>query len=53
MVVANDVTKEGAGFDVDTNIVTIIKGGDTRKDYPIMTKRETAKVIVDEMISLK
>lgn len=53
MVVANDVTKEGAGFDVDTNIVSIIKSDNSRKDYPLMTKREIAKVIVDEMIALK
>ena len=27
MVVANDITKEGAGFDTDTNIATILTNG--------------------------
>ncbi len=52
MVVANDVTKAGAGFDVDTNVVTIItaKGA---KDYPMMTKKALADVILDEATALK
>ena len=53
LVVANDVTASGAGFGVDTNIVSIIDREMCVKDYPIMTKTEVAKVIVDEMIKLK
>lgn len=48
MVVANDVTAEGAGFDVDTNIVTIIKKSGECKTYPIMKKSQVAGVILDE-----
>lgn len=48
MVVANDVTKEGAGFDIDTNIVTIISK-DKEKEYPKMLKKEVANVILDEI----
>ena len=48
MVVANDVTKEGAGFDTDTNIVTIIdKNGET--SYDIMPKTAVADIILDRM----
>ena len=50
MVVANDVTKEGAGFDVDTNIVTILKKDGSERSYPKMSKSEVADVILDEAL---
>ena len=51
MVVANDVTKEGAGFGVDTNIVTIIDAnGET--SYEIMPKAAVAEVILDRLLNL-
>ena len=51
MIVANDVTKQGAGFDVDTNIVTLIteKG---QESFPMMTKKEVAAVILDKSMEL-
>lgn len=52
MVVANDVTKEGAGFDVDTNIATIITRDGKVNDCELMTKAALADVILDEMIAL-
>lgn len=51
MVVANDVTKQGAGFNVDTNIVTIIYGENVNS-YDKMSKDDVAKVIVDSMLNL-
>ncbi len=42
MIVANDVTKQGAGFEVDTNIVTIIKRDGLKTELPIMSKDEVA-----------
>ncbi|MGL5315190.1 MAG: bifunctional phosphopantothenoylcysteine decarboxylase/phosphopantothenate--cysteine ligase CoaBC [Peptostreptococcaceae bacterium] len=51
-IVANDLTKEGAGFGVDTNIVKIIdKNGDIT-EYPKMKKDEVANVILDKVKSL-
>ena len=52
LIVANDVTAEGAGFGVDTNIVTLvtIEGGEA---LPKMTKREVANRIWDKALSLK
>ena len=52
LIVANDVTAEGAGFGVDTNIVTLItvEGGEA---LPKMTKREVADRIWDKALSLK
>ena len=52
MIVANDVTKPGAGFNTDTNIATLITK-DASEDLPIMSKRELADVILDRAIRLK
>ena len=52
MVVANDITAEGAGFNTDTNIATIItRSGQT--ELPLMSKREMADRILDELIKLR
>ena len=52
MVVANDITKEGAGFNTDTNIATIISK-DSQIDLPLMPKRELADKILDEILKLR
>jgi len=52
MVVANDITKAGAGFNTDTNIATIItKSGEV--ELPLMSKREMADRILDEIVNLR
>ena len=51
-IVANDVTEKGAGFNVDTNIVTIIEKDGSSKKYPIMEKREVARTILDKVKDL-
>lgn len=51
LVVANDVTKEGAGFNSDTNIATIINKNGIVRECDIMPKRELAKIIVDCMLN--
>ena len=51
-IVANDLTKEGAGFGVDTNIVKIIdKEGNITED-PKMKKEEVANIILDKIKEL-
>lgn len=50
-IVANDVTKEGAGFDVDTNIVSIVDE-DKIKEYPKMLKTEVADIILDKIVDI-
>lgn len=47
MIVANDVTAEGAGFNCDTNIATLIYKNGMMDALPIMTKRELADMIFD------
>lgn len=51
-IVANDLTKEGAGFGVDTNIVKIIDKEGNISEYPIMKKNEVANVILDKVKDL-
>lgn len=46
LVVANDVTAEGAGFDTDTNVVTLVHQSDCNS-LPMMSKREVAEQIFD------
>lgn len=51
LIVANDVTAEGAGFGTDTNLVTLItREGETA--LPLMSKREVAGRIWDAAMTL-
>jgi phosphopantothenoylcysteine decarboxylase/phosphopantothenate--cysteine ligase len=52
IVVANDITKEGAGFNTDTNIATILTGSG-EQELPLMSKRELADRILDEVVRLR
>ncbi len=48
-IVGNDVTRPGAGFDVDTNIITIFdRSGAT--ELPMMKKTEVADKILDHVL---
>ena len=51
-IVANDLTKEGAGFGTDTNIVKIIDREGNLEDYPKMQKSEVAEVILNKVKKL-
>lgn len=51
-IVANDISKEDAGFRTDTNIVSIIDEKGTVEKYPLMSKRELSKVIMDKVEEL-
>jgi phosphopantothenoylcysteine decarboxylase/phosphopantothenate--cysteine ligase len=53
LMVANDVTTEGAGFDVDTNVVTIFSRDGRDLPLPRMTKSEVAQRILDEVLRLR
>ncbi len=52
MIVANDVTAQGAGFGVDTNIVTMITREGTEA-LPLLSKREVADRIWDKALQLR
>jgi phosphopantothenoylcysteine decarboxylase/phosphopantothenate--cysteine ligase len=52
MIVANDVTLPGAGFNTDTNIAKLIfRNGDV-EDLPLISKDELARVILDKVSQL-
>ncbi|MBS4177175.1 bifunctional phosphopantothenoylcysteine decarboxylase/phosphopantothenate--cysteine ligase CoaBC [Lederbergia citrea] len=50
MIVANDVTAKGAGFGVDTNIVTIFHKDQSVKKLPLLSKHDAAKEILAEIV---
>jgi phosphopantothenoylcysteine decarboxylase/phosphopantothenate--cysteine ligase, prokaryotic len=52
MIVANDVTVEGAGFAADTNIVTIINKAGEATTLPLMSKEDVAAAIIDSILEL-
>ncbi|MDP2268491.1 MAG: bifunctional phosphopantothenoylcysteine decarboxylase/phosphopantothenate--cysteine ligase CoaBC [Deltaproteobacteria bacterium] len=48
-IVANLVTREGAGFQCDTNIVTIIGRNGAIEELPLMDKMQVADKILDKI----
>jgi phosphopantothenoylcysteine decarboxylase/phosphopantothenate--cysteine ligase len=53
LIVANDVTAEGAGFNLDTNIVTFFARDDREIVLPKLSKTEVAHRILDEALRLR
>ena len=53
LIVANDVTAEGAGFDRDTNVVTLFSRDGRDLALPKMPKSEVAQRILDEVVRLR
>jgi phosphopantothenoylcysteine decarboxylase/phosphopantothenate--cysteine ligase len=51
LIVANDVSRSDAGFDVDTNVVTIV-GPDSAEPLPLQSKAQVAAAILDRVESL-
>ena len=47
LIVANDVSKPGAGFQGDTNIIKILSRDGSIEELPLMTKRELSAIIMD------
>jgi phosphopantothenoylcysteine decarboxylase/phosphopantothenate--cysteine ligase len=47
LIILNSLKDTGAGFKHDTNKVSIIEPGGKTKDYPLKSKKEVAKDIVD------
>src|SRR6266850_889286 len=53
LIVANDVTAEGAGFDHDTNVVTLFSRDGRDLALPKLSKSEVAQRILDEVVRLR
>ena len=52
LIVANDVSQPGAGFNVDTNIATLITA-DGMTECPLRTKKELAGDILDKVMEIR
>ena len=53
LIVANDVTRAGAGFDEETNIVTLLSRDGRQADLPRMSKAAVADHVLDEVLRLR
>jgi phosphopantothenoylcysteine decarboxylase / phosphopantothenate---cysteine ligase len=53
LIVANDVTQEGAGFEVETNIVTLIGSDGSPQSHPQMSKDAVADLILDRIVAIR
>jgi len=53
LIVANDVSAPGAGFDQETNIVTLYARDERESALPQMSKFEVAQRILDEVLRLR
>jgi phosphopantothenoylcysteine decarboxylase/phosphopantothenate--cysteine ligase len=49
-IVLNSLRDEGAGFQSDTNKITIIAAGGEKTDFPVKSKKEVAEDIVNTVI---
>ena len=52
MIVANSLRTQGAGFGVDTNVVTLLTENET-EELPLLTKDETADRILTKIQSIR
>jgi len=52
-IVANDLTKKGAGFQGDTNIISILDRDGEMKELPLMDKVEAAAIILDKVRAIR
>ena len=52
LIVANDVLAEGAGFEGDTNIATLLDQRGNCEQLPLLSKREVADRILDRVVEL-
>ena len=53
LIVANDITRSDAGFDVATNAATILRRDGSRLDLPLQSKSALADVVLDEITRLR
>jgi phosphopantothenoylcysteine decarboxylase/phosphopantothenate--cysteine ligase len=52
VIVANDVSQPGVGFQHDTNAVTFLRPGQALESHPLSNKRDIARALVDIVVGL-
>jgi phosphopantothenoylcysteine decarboxylase/phosphopantothenate--cysteine ligase len=53
LIVANDVSAPGVGFDHDTNAVTIFSSGGEVRNVPLAEKATIARAVLDEVVACR
>lgn len=53
LLVLNDVTQPDAGFDTETNRVTLFSSNGEKREFPLLSKREVADAILDGVLHWK
>ena len=53
LIVANDILAEGAGFQSDTNIVTLLDRDGSCEQLPLSSKRDVADAILTKVVSIR
>ncbi|HXH57860.1 bifunctional phosphopantothenoylcysteine decarboxylase/phosphopantothenate--cysteine ligase CoaBC [Iamia sp.] len=53
LIVANDVSAPGVGFEHDTNQVVLVSGGGIDHDVPLSDKRTVARAVIDAVVALR
>jgi len=53
LIVANDVSRADAGFNVDTNAVTMIAAGESPQLHPLLSKDAVADLILDRLAAIR
>jgi phosphopantothenoylcysteine decarboxylase/phosphopantothenate--cysteine ligase len=52
LIVANDITQSGAGFDVDTNVVKLLHADGSIEELPQLSKVDVAHQLLDRVVQL-
>jgi phosphopantothenoylcysteine decarboxylase/phosphopantothenate--cysteine ligase len=53
LLVANDVSRDDAGFDVDTNAVFFVSPDGEVEELPLLSKAEVASHLIDRIVKLR
>jgi len=53
LIVANDVSAPGVGFEHDTNAVVLLRGDGSREDVALADKRAVARAVLDAVLDLR
>ena len=52
MIVANDVSRPQAGFNVDTNLIKLLKRDGSIEELPLMSKKDLAYIILNHVMKI-
>ena len=53
LIVGNDVSAPGVGFEHDTNSVILLSADGSEQDVPLADKREVARAVLDRVVALR